>query len=71
MNCKGCVYQMKSRPECCFTKSGILSLNNCLCELCLIKPMCSSVCSDFSEMLRRDPTTVINIASRIATFQDW
>jgi len=54
MNCKGCSHQMKVRPECCFTKSGILSLENCLCETCLIKTVCSDVCDDFKETIQKD-----------------
>lgn len=45
---------MKTRPECCFTKSGILSLQECPCATCLIKTVCSDVCDGLIEMIQKD-----------------
>jgi hypothetical protein len=73
MNCDGCPNRMdrmevfSGRPECCFTKSGILSLENCLCETCLIKPVCNDFCDDFIEMVRRDKNSDHRLFPELAT----
>jgi len=65
MNCKGCAHQMKNKLECCFTISGVVSLNNCLCETCLIKPICSEMCSEVKRILRQDKNSHFSLHANI------
>jgi len=58
-NCKGCRNAGIGREECCYTKAGIREFHNCVCQLCLIKAICHSLCDDFYGMIREKENTAL------------
>lgn len=54
--CKGCALrsQFGRRKECIMTESYIRDIKDCPCKICLIKMSCSSLCSDFIKIYKRD-----------------
>lgn len=48
--CKGCNHFVKHLRECLFTDDGVIQLDNCICENCLIKTMCTKLCDHLYKM---------------------
>lgn len=47
--CKGCCHYFFYIGECRYTPRGMKVILDCICQECLIKPVCASLCDDFRD----------------------
>lgn len=47
--CKGCCHYSDYIGECRYTPRGMIAIPDCICQECLIKPVCKNLCYDFHD----------------------
>ena len=47
--CKGCCHYFFYIRECRYAPRGMKVIPDCICQECLIKPVCKSLCYDFHD----------------------